>query len=175
MIEFIFSVIGTLPFISMIGFYLNGLFFGIFVVVTIVAMLAIWVLLTYVPVGREKKKRSAYAIFIIGATVTLFWLSLFLSRTSLPPTEGPAAVASTGGFPLVVFFYPSPPMGNDVIPLNRLPAFYFNYLFWFVLSVFVALLIPDRVILDRRMQGVVIVLSVFFTLVASTYLLLAFD
>ncbi len=105
----------------------------------------------------------------LTAGITLHWLVLILSYR---PYSNNLPFAS-GGFPIHVFDYPLPPMGNG-IPLERLDGLLYHFIFWTILTFIISFLLPKKWV-TKNATIIATSLAVITTIIGIIYLLIKFD
>jgi hypothetical protein len=115
-------------------------------------------------------------ISVISIGVILNWLSLFFSCRKLPNFyQGDISQPiATGGFPLKIFEYPVPPMGNDWPPVNSWPMFILNLIIWLLVAWLISRSLGKKMA-NRRAMAIFIISAVVLSLFGIFYIMLKFD
>jgi len=116
-------------------------------------------------------------ITAICGGVMFQWLSLFLSYRKLPVVVNENSLdlpIATGGFPLKIFSYPVPPMGNNWPPVNAWPMFLLNLAIWIAITTFLLFLF-DKKLKSQNLTKKSIILALVFSLLGLFYLMIKFD
>lgn len=123
------------------------------------------------------KSRLAFAIALVCT-----WVALWLSTSDLPYSDADlqtyfnnpsldVPVIAKAGFPFVVFYYPPPPMGNDIPPDGSFFPFALNVMIFFLFVRGILQFIPEKYFTKKLYQGsfyvafVITLLGLFITIV----------
>jgi len=124
------------------------------------------------------KKIFFYFLIILSLAIIALWFSLFISyQTNLTDSEknNLNAPMAFGGFPVSAFEYPIPPLGNGFPPSEAWPRFFINFIFWFLVSGALAIILPKRIILHSITYKISGSLAIILTAIGLLYLLIQFD
>lgn len=115
-------------------------------------------------------------ISAVGLGVILNWLSLFFSYRRLPnyyqgSINQPIA---TGGFPLKIFEYPVPPMGNDWPPVDSWTVFIINLVIWLAIAWLISLSLSKRME-SRKVMATSVISAIVLSFLGIFYIMLRFD
>ncbi|MFA7088036.1 MAG: hypothetical protein WC146_01705 [Patescibacteria group bacterium] len=115
-------------------------------------------------------------ISAVSIGVILQWLSLFFSYRKLPNffQGNISQPIATGGFPLNIFKYPVPPMGNNWPPVNSWPMFILNLLIWLVIAFSFALLL-GKTMKNRKVMAASVIFAIILCLLGTLYIMIKFD
>lgn len=103
----------------------------------------------------------------IALALIVTWLSLFLSSQALPYNEQEISdylespqtlrvpIVGKAGFPFTVFYFPPPPMGNDIPPDGSFFPFALNTMIYFLVMLFILTYLPKRFITVALERGAI--------------------
>jgi len=112
---------------------------------------------------------------ITSVRTILHWLSLFFSYKKLPNAyENINEPIATGGFPLKIFEYPVPPMGNDWPPTDTWPTFFLNLGVWIIIGLIISLILGKKTE-DKKILKIINTSAIILSILGMFYITLKFD
>jgi hypothetical protein len=79
-----------------------------------------------------------------------------------------------GGFPLKIFEYPVPPMGNNWPPADTWSTFFLNFAIWLMVGFIISLLLGKKLEKKKLIKSLNI-LAIFLSALGVFYIMLKFD
>ena len=116
-------------------------------------------------------------ITAICGGITFQWLSLFLSYKKLPTVINQNLLdqpIATGGFPLKIFSYPAPAMGNNWPPADACPIFLLNLGIWIAITALLLFLFNKK-LKNKKLTKKSIISALVLSLIGLFYLMIKFD
>ena len=125
---------------------------------------------------QELLSKPNYTKLALCLAIILTWLSLWFSyRTQTYSDQAvtdylnsslalKAPIAARAGFPLTTFYFPVPPLGNDIPDQGSFFPFALNVMLWFLFSFYFLHYLPKKWLKQKFEQGLVysaFVLSLF--------------